>query len=755
MIIKFSKFLWAILFSFCVLGITSTNVYAAPSTYHIKDCSSSSNIDSLGLMGISGLSNDSNFELDNNINCTGLNFTPIIFSGPDGAFRGSLNGNGFTIQNIEYNTSSGENIGLFDSINGATISNLNIANTSDFTFSSSSSTPGFIGAVAGYANGYVSIDHVNVQINMSGKQTMIGGLIGDFYINHGEQGSLVISDSNVITQIDGTNGTYGMVGGLVGSITCGNESGDQCFNITRSHVYGIVGGTTFAGGFIGDYYDNGTLGGQITDSTFEGLGIGITGVDDSASTGGLIGYIQSQGSATGTLLISHCAVGAYIIIGNWDLGGIIGTMENYGNFKLSIDNVVVEAQMQPQKGYAGGIIGYYMNAYDQEFGGNPAQENLISESYTTGFIQGNDDDSVDYVGGIIGDYYNQAESAGNLAIRQVVSEMNIFDANSHIGGLAGSLNGGAFDISNSYAKGDIYGNGDTGGFIGFLNGFDEENTANVDKCYSSGTMWSSGIASGSFIGNTNGYATINNSFTVRKVYSNNTFYQGGFIGEVGMNDINLNNNYYDVSRVGIAHCIGQTDDGNIGGCTQTNTDNSEPDRFINNHTNTPLDLWSFEGITPIWSTVSDDFPVLVSETSLRSVTIPDPPTMDTASVDVTVTPTEVVDTSTPTPTPVNTSEPTATPTPKPTNTVTPTAHLHFQVATPTATLMITATPTIEITDNTLTTSVPTIIPTSHFSPTPVITTLPKTGNNTLIQLLGLTFILILGGGGVYWYSKRK
>ena len=100
---------------------------------------------------------------------------------------------------------------------------------------------------------------------------------------------------------------------------------------------------------------------------------------------------------------------------------------------------------------------------------------------------------------------------------------------------------------------------------------------------------------------------------------------------------------------------------------------------------------------------------------------------------------------------VDTTSPT--PTLRPTNTVRPTTRLHYPVTTPS--LTITVTPTEEATDNTLITSVPTISPTSYHTPTPVVAALPDTGNVNLITILGLTFILVFGAGGVYWYSKRK
>lgn len=127
-------------------------------------------------------------------------------------FKGTFDGQGFKISGLKYDNNSNTNyIGLFGSINGATIKNVGVT--------SSSITGGnYVGGLVGYAQGTTSIT------------------------NSSFQG----------TSVTGKN----YVGGLVGYVASGTVTIDGCYNMGTvtakpKEWYEYVGGSYNAGGLVG------------------------------------------------------------------------------------------------------------------------------------------------------------------------------------------------------------------------------------------------------------------------------------------------------------------------------------------------------------------------------------------------------------------------------------------------------------------------------------------------------------------------
>ncbi len=151
-----------------------------------------------------------------NINLSGSDWTPI---GMTEAFTGELNGNGFSIFNMNI-TNQKQTGGLFGVVEGATIRNLDINNASIIT-------EGKAGILAASATD-VTVQNVHVSgvidgLGNNAKSPIVGGLFG-------RAENYNISTSSADVELSG-----GTVGGLVGTSIGGN-------NITNSYATGTVEG---------------------------------------------------------------------------------------------------------------------------------------------------------------------------------------------------------------------------------------------------------------------------------------------------------------------------------------------------------------------------------------------------------------------------------------------------------------------------------------------------------------------------------
>ena len=183
------------------------------------------------------------FILMNDIDLGGATWNPIT------TFSGTLNGNGYTIENFSvYSSPSINNIGFFGTLSGATITNLQFFNAN----SSGSSISNNVGVLAGT----VTDSRINNILIEESRITGIGSRVG-MLIGHA-------SDFTSITQcytsgdIELDRGDY--IGGIIGDL--GNNadlglSGSKV-NITSSATTGAS--YNYMGGLVGH------LGGLIRDS---------------------------------------------------------------------------------------------------------------------------------------------------------------------------------------------------------------------------------------------------------------------------------------------------------------------------------------------------------------------------------------------------------------------------------------------------------------------------------------------------------
>jgi len=273
------------------------------------------------------------YRLGNDIDLENMEWMPI--GTQEAMFKGSLDGNGYSIKNLYINKPTVNYIGLFACAEKATIKNLTIENV-DITGN------GAVGSLIGIAltspTTPISIENCRVtgQGSVNGNST-VGGLIGASGF-----GNLVNCSSTVDVNGKGT------VGGLVGSISPYEREYGNSANMTRCYTTGnVTSQGSNAGGLIGHAEGN------ISQSYATG---NVTGI---GAVGGLIGNIRGAGSVavnTYSQHVSDCfALGD--VTGQSSVGGLIGNAEGVGNtYKRNINNCYSAGKVIGESN-TGGLIG--------------------------------------------------------------------------------------------------------------------------------------------------------------------------------------------------------------------------------------------------------------------------------------------------------------------------------------------------------------------------------------------------------------
>ncbi|MBT4135339.1 LamG domain-containing protein, partial [archaeon] len=348
-----------------------------------------------------------NYTLNNDVDCSGVSFTPIGISPP---FVGGFNGNNYSVLNLRMTGTSADYRGLFGYVGvGGVVQDVNVLNAS---ISGDDRIAGVVGENSGsvincYSNGSVNGD----------KDT--GGLVGRNYgiITNSN------SDSAITTRDDGAGG---LVGQNDGNIT-------NCYSNTSFTAIIDAGG--LVGQNNGNIWNSSATGNVTSSGSYMG---GLAGFNNGEiincfATGDIVGNVYVGGLVgDNNANIVNCSATGYVSGSNY-IGGLVG--ENSAN----ISNSFATGNFNSTgSGNTGGLVGY--NNY-----GN------IENSYATGSIS----TMRSFIGGLVGTNY------GN--INDSFATGNIISSTSYIGGLVGQSSG---NVSNSFSTGNSEGFLDVGGFIG-------------------------------------------------------------------------------------------------------------------------------------------------------------------------------------------------------------------------------------------------------------------------------------------------
>ncbi len=462
------------------------------------------------------------------------NWTPIE------GFKGSLNGNGYSIKNLSLKVKSNDNIGLFSELLG-TVNNLKIENVK-ITGSGSGNNIGAIagkntgtiqncvvdgtinceyascvGGIAGYSNTNLINNINNVAVKSNEK---VGGIAGCIVVS----GALEIKSNTNNNEVSGT--TY--VGGIAGSIeSIKPANGTFTTMVSDCENNGIVTATgDFSGGIAGQatgYYLSdrwGTLYSiylEISDCENNGK---VYGKDYVAGIYGYGGeYVRSVTACVNTVDIT----------GNNYVGGYIGYSENTSISNMNNNNIIIG------KGYLGGIAGYVGDIQNCKNNGTITSLGTILEDginkYCVGGIAGyatgvkncvnNVDISVESsginVGGIAGYIYCNGVIEDNTNNGRIAA----LQAN-NVGGIVGkvTLTGGR-TINNNINESEVTATSYVGGIVGLIESIKPANgtfTTMVSDCENNGIVTATGDFSGGIAGQATGYYLSDRWGTLYSIY---------------------------------------------------------------------------------------------------------------------------------------------------------------------------------------------------------------------------------------------
>jgi hypothetical protein len=477
--INFLNFLFVIIISLSYVNSFSGGVGSVVDPYEISTCAHLQNM---------SLDYNSDYELVSDVDCTAVDFIPIgNYSDP---FMGSLNGNFYTISNLEINVTSGSS-GLFGGFSNSSISNLTISNYI------LSSTQWACGAVVGYLVGVGNFTNIETYGEFLSCPGNIGGIVGVIEGDDNYASSFFI---NISTDLTLNNSLTSYIGGIIGysynsvNITLLNSNSNVNIN-TASEAAGLI------------YKLDGVL--YINNSYSTGKIV----TEDSA--GGLIGEIYGNG---GTYAIIKNSYSTVDLIGcGSDSGGFVGSADTsiriYDSYSTGLVNCTSSGY------YVGGFGGLFQYA---------DEDSIISNSYSTGDVYADA-----RAGGFVG--FFGANDNLNMTIIDSYSTGDVYSLNpsgSVLGGFVGKLDEST--IYNSYSTGSVNyaGGGTCGGFVGEFS-----DDSYIYDSYSEGDVNCSSYVGG-FIGQSS-YSSglVNNSYSVGDVFGNNA-YVGGFLGYLGGGIIN-------------------------------------------------------------------------------------------------------------------------------------------------------------------------------------------------------------------------
>lgn len=413
-------------------------------------------------------------------------------------FTGSLDGNGFCINNLK--CSRQNNVGLFGCTFNATIKDIKL-NSVNITGEDN------VGCLIGKSSD-TQISNIYVDGNCVGKHN-VGGIIGLIY-NIGSSETDKTSEFDVSYNfanscaevfIVGDN----CVGGLIGKI--------QISTYCKMNPKQAREETSYRNGY---WYMNYNIRQKIDNCKF------LSSVKGDDNIGGIVGYVDLSSKT-----YNHCTY----------TPTQVNYTYNYYTTAISetcIQNcVVLTTSSISGKSNVGGIIGATFGSkvdeigtiYNHGYNAGPGAKNsvLIKQCTYNNDLFCQDD----CAGGIIG--YAHPEITGSIS--SCATGSNIQGKNK-IGGIIGS---GAFTIENCLSNGIVQGNSYIGGIVGSQGG-------SIEKCYFSGKIQNSGNYSGGICGG--------NSKSIAKCLVASDLITGvKYIGRICGGESKSTNNYANVSCI--------------------------------------------------------------------------------------------------------------------------------------------------------------------------------------------------------------
>ena len=449
------------------------------------------------------------------------------------AFSGSLDGNGYAVNNLTINGSTADAVGLFGYIGqSGSVSNIGLYNAN--VTGGANNT--YVGSLAGYNAG--SITNVYSTGTVSGGGT-VGGLVG---LNNG-----TVQTAYTTSQVTVT-GSSGTAGGLVG------ENDGEINNVySTGKVSGTAGSTL--GGLVGNAGSGSSIANAYWDTNTSGVAAGV----GSGSSTGAMGLTTTQ-------MMDK----AYLTTLGFDFTDTWYMVDGSTRPFLWSENVTTISNAHQLQLMGANLSTSYILGSDVDL--SELKDAAGMWNTTTGFAPVGSN-SAPFTGALDGKGHTiSGLTVNNTALTAVglfgyvkdaiISDISLSNASitagsgSYAGGLAGENDGGS--ITDVYVSGTVTSSGMAGGLVGL-------NTGSIDDSYSTGTVSVSGDGSvaGGVAGSNTG--TISGSYNAGTVSGSGPDEQVG--GVAGTNTGSITGSYNAAGGV-----VSVSSDGSMaGGVAGSNT----------------------------------------------------------------------------------------------------------------------------------------------------------------------------------------
>lgn len=479
------------------------------------------------------------FKLGNDIDMTGFDYAPMMHYNYDPGFSGGLDGDNYTIRNLEITTVY-PYAGLFGRTQNAVLENIKLENITldsgwfdcgllvgnaydtvirncsvQGTVIPNSNAENVGGLVGLLMNESKVIDcQTNVTI-AAASNSYVGGIVGGTNVRQGQGFNSTIENCTSVAHITALQSNN--VGGVVGSFCYGNITNcTYAGNITLPNgATGGLSGSIFranvtscsasgnisalcAGGLVGNFQDS------FMSDCFSSVNVTGTGTlqGNAEDITRFYTFIESAGSLVGDAREGSRIINCYAtgeVNGTFRSGGLAGALRN----NSVIENCFATGNVTSEN-IAGGLVGLTVSSQivNSSLSGS-APENWAGPALPSGLAFGEQTvTGGTYSGGLAG-YANNTTFRNTSSVLEMTSDKT-----------AGSLLGAAVfnsSVSDSTASGNVTAL-TAGGLIGYVN------NASITKSSASGTVTSTGTS------DTTPQETISGSGTPEKA-------AGGLIGD--------------------------------------------------------------------------------------------------------------------------------------------------------------------------------------------------------------------------------
>ena len=339
-------------------------------------------------------------------------------------FKGHFNGGGHAIKNLTFDSTE-DRMGLFRTTGeGAYIENLKLEDVNIGQATQKSSC----GAVAGFADGNITVNNVEVSGKVSGTK-YVGGLIGD----SNEEKTIILTGCTNKAAVTSRDVDAGGMLGNVGAYAVKGCVNSGAVNAGRGGAGGIVG------------YTNKNTFAKNCKNTGR-----ITGYDCGA---GVCGRIQSDSKYT--RFTGNENTGEITAVTKGCAGGIVGWTNGGGAYIDNKNSGSILCTATDKECKAGGILG-----------GNEDDPILIRNNTNSGSVKGTKES-----GGIAG-YLGDKDLDSVAFVNSNTNSGRVESVGSDAGGIVGSLrtDNEHHEVKDNTNTGEVVGKAKAGGIIGWMAG---------------------------------------------------------------------------------------------------------------------------------------------------------------------------------------------------------------------------------------------------------------------------------------------